>query len=75
MKTLLNAEPVTSDPSLKELRRLYDTTESHLRSLRSLSVEPTSFGAMLDLTGAADEVAPRTTPYCQQEDLIHRFEH
>ena len=47
METLLNAEPVASDQSLKELRRLYDTTESHLRSLRSLGVEPTSYGAML----------------------------
>ena len=47
METLLNAEPATSDQSLKELRRLYDTTESHLRSLRSLGVEPTSYGAML----------------------------
>lgn len=47
METLLNAEPMTSDQSLKELRHLYDTTESHLRSLKSLGVEPTSYGAML----------------------------
>ena len=47
METLLNAEPVTSDQSLKELRHLYDKTESHLRSLKSLGVEPTSYGAML----------------------------
>ena len=33
METLLNTEPVASDQSLKELRRLYDATESHLRSL------------------------------------------
>ena len=50
METLLNAEPVASDQSLKELRRLYNTTESHLRSfrsLRSLDVKPLSHGAML----------------------------
>ena len=47
METLLNVEAVTSDQSLKELRQLYDMTESHLRSLRSLGVEPTSYGAML----------------------------
>ena len=47
METLLNAEPVTSDQSLKELRHLYDKTESHFRSLKSLGVEPTSCGAML----------------------------
>ena len=44
MGTLLNVEPVASDQSLKELR---DTTESHLCSLRSLGVKPTSYGAML----------------------------
>ena len=47
METLLSAEPVVSDQSLKELRQLYDRTESHLRSLKSLGVEPTSYGAML----------------------------
>ena len=47
METLLTAEPVTSDKSLKELRHLYDKTESHLRSLKSLGVEPTSYRAML----------------------------
>ena len=47
METLLNVEPVTSDHSLKELRHLFDTIESHLRSLRSLGVESTSYGAML----------------------------
>ena len=47
METLLSAEPVAPDQSLKELRRLYDTTESHLHSLRSLGTEPTLYGAML----------------------------
>ncbi len=47
METLLNVESVASDQSLRELRHLYDTTESHLRSLKSLGVESSSYGAML----------------------------
>ena len=47
METLLNAEAVSSDNHLKDLRRLYDTTQSHIRSLKSLGVEATSYGAML----------------------------
>lgn len=30
METLLNTEPVSSDQNLKDLRRLYDNTESHI---------------------------------------------
>ena len=47
LETLLNVEAVSSDHHLKDLRRLYDTTESHIRSLKSLGVEATSYGAML----------------------------
>ena len=47
METLLNVEAVTSDNNLKELRHLYDTIESHIRSLKSLGVESASYGAML----------------------------
>ena len=47
METLLGAEAVSSDTHLKDLRRLYDTTESHIRSLKLLGVEATSYGAML----------------------------
>ena len=47
METLLNTEAVSSDNHLKDLRCLYDTTESHIRSLKSLGVEATSYGAML----------------------------
>ena len=47
METLLNMESPTSDQSLKELRHLHDTVESHLRSLKTLGVEPTSYGVML----------------------------
>ncbi|XP_064388661.1 uncharacterized protein LOC135336735 [Halichondria panicea] len=47
METLLTVEAVTSDQNLKDLRRLYDSTESHMRSLKSLGVESESYGAML----------------------------
>ena len=47
MDTLMSMEPITSDRNLKELRRLYDHTESHVRSLRSLGIEATSYGALL----------------------------
>lgn len=47
METLLNAEAVTTDNHLKELHNLYDTTESHIQSLKSLGVEAASYGAML----------------------------
>ena len=43
----INAEAVSSDTHLKDLRRRYDTTESHVRSLKSLGVEATSYGAIL----------------------------
>ena len=36
METLLTVEAVTSDQNLKDLRRLYDSTESRMRSLKSL---------------------------------------
>ena len=38
---------MTSDQNLKDLRRLYDSTESRMRSLKSLGVESESYGAML----------------------------
>ena len=47
METLLNEEAVSSDQNLKQLSRLYDNTESHIRSLKSLDVDSTSYGAML----------------------------
>ena len=47
METLLQIEAVTSDQNLRDLRRLYDHTESHVRSLKSLGVEAVSYGAML----------------------------
>lgn len=47
METLLNTEAVFSDDHLKDLRHLFDTTESHIRSLKSLGIEATSYGPML----------------------------
>ena len=47
MDGLMNMEPVTSDHNLKELRRLYENTESHVRSLSSLGIEPKLYGALL----------------------------
>ena len=46
MDILLNLEPVTSSHNLRALRHLYDLTESHVRSLKSLGVE-SSYGSML----------------------------
>ena len=47
METLLHMEAVTSDQNLRDLRRLYDHTESHILGLKSLGVEEASYGAML----------------------------
>ena len=47
MDTLLNMNTISSDRNLKELRQLYDHTEAHVRSLRSLGIEAASYGALL----------------------------
>ena len=47
MDILMNMDAVLSDRHLKDLRRLYDNTESHVRSLKSLGVEAASYGALL----------------------------
>ena len=51
MEMLFAAGYVASDQNLKDLRlpnrTIYDTTESHLRSLKSLGIDPASYGAML----------------------------
>ena len=47
MDALMNLETITSDRNLRELRRLYDQTESHVRSLKALGIEPDSYGALL----------------------------
>lgn len=38
MDILMNVEAITSDCNLKDLRRLYDHTESHVRSLKLLGI-------------------------------------
>ena len=47
MDALMCLEVVTSPSNLKGLRRLYNNVELHTRSLRSLGVEPTSYGGLL----------------------------
>ena len=47
MDYLMNLEPVSSDRHLRDLRKLYDSTESHIRSLKSLGIEANTYGALL----------------------------
>eukprot|EP00731_Ephydatia_muelleri_P014947 Em0008g667a len=47
MDALMNLETVNSDRNLKDLRRIYDLTETHVRSLKSLGIESASYGALL----------------------------
>ena len=47
MELLLSVEAVSSDQNLRALRRLYDTTASHIRSLKSLGVDSISYGTLL----------------------------
>ena len=47
--TLMSMEPISSDRHLKDLRRLYDHTETHVRSLKLLGIEAASYGALLSL--------------------------
>ena len=47
MDSLMSLEAVTSDNNLTELRRLYDKTESNIRSLDALGVTADHYGALL----------------------------
>ena len=47
MDTLMSMDPIPSDRHLRDLRKLYHHIESHVRSLRSLGIEATSYGALL----------------------------
>ena len=47
MDVLMSMDAVPSDRHLKDLRQLYDNTESHVHSLKSLGVEAASYGALL----------------------------
>ena len=46
-ESLLAVNSVASDHHLQDLRKLYDQSESNIRSLKALGVEPESYGAML----------------------------
>ena len=43
----MNLEPVPSDRHLRDLLKLYDNTESHIRGLKSLGNESDTYGAIL----------------------------
>ena len=47
MDALMKLEAVTFDKNLKDLRHIYDLTEAHVRSLRSLGIESATYGALL----------------------------
>jgi len=47
MELLLNLEAVTSQHNIKGLQRLYDTVETHVRSLKNLGVASESYGSLL----------------------------
>ena len=47
MDTLIHVEAVTSPHNVKGLRRLHDTIESNVRSLKSLGVDSSSYGTLL----------------------------
>ena len=47
MELLLSLEPVTSQHQLRNLCRLYDSVETHVRSLKSLDVTFESYGSLL----------------------------
>ena len=43
----MNLEAVTSDWNLKDLRRIYDLTQAHVQSLRSLGINSATYGTLL----------------------------
>ena len=47
MDTLMNMDAISSDQHVGDLRKLYDNTEAHVRSLKSLGIETASYGALL----------------------------
>ena len=47
MDLLLNLEPVSAAHQLRNLRRLYDSVETHVRSLKSLGVDSETYGTLL----------------------------
>lgn len=47
MDLLLNLEPVSAVHQLRNLRRLYDSVETHVRSLKSLGVDSKTYGTLL----------------------------
>ena len=66
MDTLMNMNTISSDRHLNDLRRLYDHTESHVRSSRSLGIKAASYGLF---SRFAFQVAFRTPAHCEQEGV------
>ena len=64
MDTLMSMDAVPSDRHLRDLSRLYDNTEPHVRSLRSLGNEAASYGVLLSPVVLA-KLTPRVKTHCQ----------
>ena len=47
MDLLLNLEPVSAAHQLRNLPRLHDSVETHVRSLKSLGVDSKTYGTLL----------------------------
>ena len=47
MDLITKMDPISSDRHLKDLCRMYDHTQSHVRSLWSQGIEAASYGALL----------------------------
>ena len=47
MDALMKLEPVISDRHLRDLRKLFDNAETHIRSLQSLGISPDTYGSLL----------------------------
>ena len=43
----MKLEPVTFDRHLRELRKLYDSAETHIRSQQSLGISSDTYGSLL----------------------------
>lgn len=70
MESLLQVEAVTSDLNLRDLRRLYDHTESHIRGLKSLGVEAYEIWNHA-CTSSAIEASPRHPANREPKDFLH----
>ena len=68
MDTLMNRDAISFDRHLRDLRWLYDITEAHMRSLKSLGIEPTAYGALLTPVLLSRAKAHRSTLFSGTRD-------